>query len=61
MRLTKSRRNEAYDMLRTLHCVHYDKMDARLRQKIPNLINEVLKNQDDVIEATDVALKGVAI
>lgn len=60
MELIGSRKNEAYAVLHTLHCVHYDKMDARLRQQIPSLINEVLTNQDDVIEAVDVALKGVA-
>lgn len=50
---------EAYKMLHTLHCVDYDKMPPELREKIPHLVNECLRQQNNVIEATNVALKGV--
>lgn len=46
-------------MLHTLHCVDYDKMPPELREKIPHLVNECLRQQDNVIDATEVALKGV--
>lgn len=61
MEITQSRQNEAYKMLHALHCIDYSKMEPQLRQQIPELINEVLCNQVNVIDATDVALKGVAI
>lgn len=57
-----ARRNtDAYKLLSTLHCVDYAKMPPELRAKIPELVNECLRQQADVIEATDVALQGVAI
>jgi len=46
-------------MLHALHCVDYAKMSPELRERIPHLVNECLRQQDDVIAATDVALKGV--
>jgi hypothetical protein len=49
----------AYTMLHALHCVDYASMDPELRVRIPHLVNECLSSRDDVIEATDVALKGV--
>lgn len=51
----------AYNMLHALHCVHYDKMPPELRERIPHLVNECLRQQDDVIEATSVALAEVRI
>lgn len=48
-------------MLKALHCVDYAKMDPQLREKIPHLVNECLRQQDNVLEATDVALQGVVI
>lgn len=35
-------KGEAYDTLHTLHCIHYDKMPARLRDAIPELIRQCL-------------------
>lgn len=52
---------EAYKLLRALHCVDYAKMQPELRAKVPDLVNECLRQQADVIEATNVALHGVAI
>lgn len=53
--------SEAYKLLQNLHCVDYDKMPPELRERIPHLVNECLRQQDDVIEATSVALEGVRI
>lgn len=50
---------DAYKMLHALHCVDYSKMSPELRERIPYLVNECLRQQDNVIEATDVALKGI--
>lgn len=33
---------ESHQILRTLHCVHFDKMPTELRQQIPLLIKECL-------------------
>lgn len=49
----------AYDMLHALHCIHYDKMPPDLRARIPQLVNECLLQNDNVNDATEVALKGV--
>jgi len=51
----------AYDMLRLMHCVHYDKMPADLRDRIPHLVNECLRQKENVMDATMVALNGVEI
>lgn len=50
---------EAYKLLSALHCVDYAKMDPELRARIPKLVNECLLEADNVIDAADVALKGV--
>lgn len=52
---------DAYRMLHALHCVDYSKMDPELRARIPHLVNECLRQQSNVIEATEVALNGVAV
>ena len=51
----------AYDMLRLMHCVHYDKMPPDLRDRIPHLVNECLRQKENVVEASDIALQGVVI
>jgi hypothetical protein len=51
---------EAYRMLHALHCVDFGKMDPELRARIPHLVNECLRQQDNIIDATDIALKGIA-
>lgn len=33
---------EAYDVLHTLHCVHFDKMPRELREQVPVLIQQCL-------------------
>lgn len=48
-------------MLHALHCVHYEKMPPQLREKIPHLVNECLRQGDNIIDATDIALNGVQI
>lgn len=35
-------RGEAYTVLRTIHCVHYDEMPKPLRDAIPDLIRQCL-------------------
>lgn len=50
---------DAYRMLHALHCVDFGKMDPELRARIPHLVNECLRQQDNIIDATDIALKGV--
>lgn len=50
---------DAFQILRALHCVDYASMEPELRARIPELVNECLRQQDNVIEATDVALKGI--
>lgn len=50
---------DAYKLLHALHCVDYSKMHPDLRERIPYLVNECLRQQDNVIDATDVALNGV--
>lgn len=52
---------KAYDMLRLMHCVHYDRMPPDLRARIPQLVNECLLQSDSVADATETALKGVVI
>lgn len=52
---------EAYNLLRALHCVHYDKMNPALRDRIPQLVNECLNPQAVQCVATDVALQGVEL
>lgn len=52
---------QAYDMLHTLHCMHYDKMPPELRARIPQLVNECLRQTDNVKDAAQAALQGVVI
>ena len=52
---------DAYKLLRALHCVDYSKMAPDLRDSIPLLINEVLRNKENIIEATVVAMNGVEV
>lgn len=33
---------DAYDVLRTLHCVHYNQMPEKLLEQLPDLIHAVL-------------------
>lgn len=33
---------EAYDTLRPLHCIHWDRMPAELREAVPDLIRQCL-------------------
>jgi hypothetical protein len=52
---------EAYRMLNALHCVDFGKMDPDLRARIPQLVNECLRQRDNVSDATQVALQGVVM
>ncbi len=49
----------AYELLHALHCIHYDKMPQELRNRIPYLVNECLSQTENVIDVTQVALKGI--
>lgn len=52
---------DAYKLLSALHCVDYEKMGKDLRDSIPLLINECLRNRENIIEATVVAMNGVDV
>lgn len=52
---------DAYKLLNALHCVDYSKMAPDLRDSIPLLVNECLRNKENIIEATVVAMNGVEI
>ena len=52
---------DAYKLLHALHCVDYEKMGQDLRDSIPLLINECLRNKENIIEATVVAMNGVEV
>lgn len=49
----------AYDMLHSLHCVHYDKMPQELRDRLPHLVNEVLRQKQNTDVAAFIALQDV--
>ena len=54
-----SAQGPAYDMLNTLHCVHYSDMPPQVRECIPALMREVfsqVKIDDDAIQSI---FKGV--
>lgn len=40
--LGRNPRGEAYDILHSLHCIHFDKMPPALREEIPRLIEQCL-------------------
>ena len=40
--LGRNPRGEAYDILHSLHCIHFDKMPPALRDEIPRLIEQCL-------------------
>jgi len=40
--LGRSAKCPAYDVLRPIHCVHFDKMPPELRDAIPGLVHECL-------------------
>ena len=40
--LGRDPRGEAYDILHSLHCIHFDKMPPALREEIPRLIEQCL-------------------
>lgn len=62
MDLIGSRRDgESYKLLRALHCIHYSKMDQDLRDRIPMLVNECLRQKSNVSVAQDMAMNGVEI
>jgi len=41
-------KSKAHEMLRTLHCMHYDKMDKELVKIIPELVKEALTSASDL-------------
>ncbi len=52
---------EAYQLLKTLHCIDYSKMQQGLRDRLPLLVNECLRNASGVNAATEVALDGIEL
>lgn len=52
---------DAYTLLRALHCIDYNAMDQELRNRIPLLVNEVLRQQSEVKALSSVMLDGVTI
>lgn len=55
------RSGEAYKILSTLHCVHYDDMPVTLRERIPLLINEILTTPTKTSDVVDQALCNVTV
>lgn len=53
------RSGEAYKILSTLHCVHYDDMPMDLRGRIPLLINEILTTPIKASDVVDQMLRNV--
>lgn len=41
-------KGETYDLLRTMHCVHYDKMPRELRGQLPDLVMQCLGGPQNV-------------
>lgn len=55
-----SKHSEAYRLLSTLHCVHYNKMNPELREMLPLLVRETLMPvQYESSEETETALYGI--
>lgn len=54
----RSENTPAFQLLRTLHCVHYVDMDPQLRDQLPQLVNEALRPPPH-LAAVDVAAQGV--
>jgi hypothetical protein len=52
---------EAYKLLSALHCINYSDMNQELRDRIPLLVNECLRQQTKTSEIVDAVLKGVEI
>lgn len=60
--ITNGRKDsQAYKLLSALHCIDYKDMEQELRDRIPMLLNECLRDQQDTKEIIDVVLKGVKI
>lgn len=57
-------KGDAYDVLRTLHCIHFEKMPKELRDQVPELIRQCLDVeptfQFPLAEVTERALSVVA-
>ena len=53
------RESDAYKMLRTLHCKHYNAMSTEMRERLPLIVRDALMPQR--CEATDVVLNGLVI
>lgn len=52
---------ESYKLLRALHCIDYAKMEPELRDRVPLLVNECLRQKANTAGAVETALNGVAI
>lgn len=52
---------EAYKLLHALHCVDYTAMNQELRNRIPALVNECLRQQTKTVEVVESMLQGVEI
>lgn len=55
------RSGDAYKILSTLHCVHYEDMPMELRERIPLLINEILTIPTNTSDVVDQMLRNVTI
>jgi len=53
------RESDAYKMLKTLHCKHFDAMSAELRERLPLIVRDALMPQR--CEATDIVMNGLVI
>lgn len=55
------RAGEPYKLLSALHCIHYANMEPELREQIPLLVNECLRQKSNAAEAVEASLNGVSI
>lgn len=56
---TGNRKSKVYKELSALHCVDYSEMPKELRNQIPTMINELLKDEESPNKIVDVALDGI--
>ena len=52
-------KGDAWTMLHALHCIDYADMPPKLRDTIPELVNECLTTRNAVVIDMQTALKGV--
>lgn len=57
--LGRSQNTRAFDMLRALHCVHWNEMNRDTRELVPHLLNEALRGPQPPEAVVDSVMEGV--